>query len=86
MRLLTDCILTPDTPEAARLQVRYQQVTGALLAKSHEDTAGFRWNAYIAANEVGADPDEVTITTGASSTATPLLLASFRPCQIAKAV
>ena len=65
VRLLTDCILTPDTPEAARLQVRYQQVTGALLAKSHEDTAGFRWNAYIAANEVGADPDEVTITTGA---------------------
>ena len=62
VRLLTDCILSPETPEAARLQVRYQQVTGALLAKSHEDTAGFRWNAYIAANEVGADPDEVTIT------------------------
>ena len=62
VRLLTDCILTPATPEAARLQVRYQQVTGALLAKSHEDTAGFRWNAYIAANEVGADPDDVTVS------------------------
>ena len=62
VRLLTDCILSPQTPEAARLQVRFQQVTGALLAKSHEDTAGFRWNAYIAANEVGADPDDVTIT------------------------
>ena len=62
VRLLTDCILDPRTPEARRLQVRYQQVTGALLAKSHEDTAGFRWNTYIAANEVGADPDEVTIS------------------------
>jgi len=62
VRLLTDCIVDPQTPEAQRLQVRFQQVTGALLAKSHEDTAGFRWNAYIAANEVGADPDAVTIT------------------------
>ncbi len=62
VRLLTDCILTPTTPEALRLQTRFQQVTGALLAKSHEDTAGFRWNAYIAANEVGADPDAVTIS------------------------
>ncbi|MFZ3582370.1 malto-oligosyltrehalose synthase [Loktanella sp. DJP18] len=62
VRLLTDCIVSPQTPEAQRLQIRYQQVTGALLAKSHEDTAGFRWNAYIAANEVGADPDVVTIT------------------------
>ncbi|WP_394152203.1 malto-oligosyltrehalose synthase [Loktanella salsilacus] len=62
VRLLTDCIVDPQTPQAQRLQVRFQQVTGALLAKSHEDTAGFRWNAYIAANEVGADPDDVTIT------------------------
>ncbi|MEH6655532.1 malto-oligosyltrehalose synthase [Loktanella salsilacus] len=62
VRLLTDCIVNPQTPQAQRLQVRFQQVTGALLAKSHEDTAGFRWNAYIAANEVGADPDAVTIT------------------------
>ena len=60
--LLADCIIAPATAEAQRLQVRYQQVTGALLAKSHEDTAGFRWNAFIAANEVGADPDQVTIT------------------------
>jgi (1->4)-alpha-D-glucan 1-alpha-D-glucosylmutase len=65
VRLLTDCILNPQTPEAARLQVRFQQVTGALLAKSHEDTAGFRYNAYIAANEVGANPDAVTLTDGA---------------------
>ncbi|MGR3463487.1 malto-oligosyltrehalose synthase [Limimaricola sp.] len=52
----------PDTPEERALQCRFQQVTGALLAKAHEDTAGFRWNRYIAANEVGADPDEPTMT------------------------
>ncbi|MCZ4262627.1 malto-oligosyltrehalose synthase [Limimaricola sp. G21655-S1] len=55
-------ITDPETPEERALQVRFQQVTGALLAKAHEDTAGFRWNRYIAANEVGADPDESTIT------------------------
>ncbi|MCP1170545.1 malto-oligosyltrehalose synthase [Limimaricola litoreus] len=56
-RYLTD----PETPEERVLQTRFQQVTGALLAKAHEDTAGFRWNRYIAANEVGADPDAPTI-------------------------
>ncbi|SEN17944.1 maltooligosyl trehalose synthase [Loktanella fryxellensis] len=65
VRLLTACMADPQTPAAHRLQVRFQQVTGALLAKSHEDTAGFRWNAYIAANEVGADPDDVTIADAA---------------------
>ncbi|WP_282602089.1 malto-oligosyltrehalose synthase [Paracoccus sp. PARArs4] len=41
---------------------RFQQVSGALLAKAQEDTAGFRWTRYLAANEVGAEPDEATIT------------------------
>ncbi|SHI89643.1 malto-oligosyltrehalose synthase [Wenxinia saemankumensis] len=54
---VVDRILARDTPDASRLALRLQQVTGALIAKSHEDTAGFRFNRYIAANEVGADPD-----------------------------
>lgn len=41
--------------------VRFQQVSGALLAKAQEDTAGFRWTRYLAANEVGAEPDEATV-------------------------
>ncbi len=49
------------TPEARAFRVRFQQVTGALLAKAHEDCAAFRWNPYLAANEVGADPDAPTI-------------------------
>ncbi|RYH01302.1 malto-oligosyltrehalose synthase [Salipiger sp. IMCC34102] len=59
---LAGFITDPGTPAARAFQVRFQQVTGALLAKSHEDTAGFRWNAYLAANEVGADPDAPTVT------------------------
>ena len=62
VNLIRDFVLSPATPQADAFRVRFQQVTGALLAKSHEDTAGFRWNAYLAANEVGADPDDVTLS------------------------
>jgi len=47
---------------AARLRVRFQQVSGALIAKSLEDTAGFRHTPYLAVNEVGAEPDEQVMT------------------------
>lgn len=54
-------ITDPADATARAVQRRFQQVTGALLAKSHEDTAGFRWTPYLAACEVGADPDVPTI-------------------------
>ena len=54
---VVEAMLGFSTPQARRLAIRMQQVTGALLAKAHEDTAGFRFNRYIAVNEVGADPD-----------------------------
>ncbi|QFU09439.1 Maltooligosyl trehalose synthase [Rhodobacteraceae bacterium THAF1] len=57
---IVDRILSSDSAPAQRLRTRIEQVTGALLAKAHEDTAGFRFNRYIAANEVGADPDHPT--------------------------
>lgn len=60
-RLLTETMLDAATPEARRLRDRFQQVTGALLAKSHEDTAAFRWNRYLAANEVGSLPDDAVL-------------------------
>lgn len=50
------------TPEARHLARRLQQITGALVAKAHEDTAGFRFNRYLAANEVGGDPDRPTVS------------------------
>lgn len=43
-------------------RTRFQQVTGALTAKAHEDTAEFRFNRCLAHNEVGADPDEPVLT------------------------
>ncbi|WOI56445.1 malto-oligosyltrehalose synthase [Palleronia sp. LCG004] len=49
-------ILASDTNASRALAVRIEQVTGALIAKAHEDTAGFRFNRYLAANEVGAEP------------------------------
>ena len=54
---IADRILAADGDAARRLGRRMEQVTGALIAKAHEDTAGFRFNRYLAANEVGADPD-----------------------------
>lgn len=54
--------LGPRNGAAHDFVARFQQVSGALLAKAQEDTAGFRWTRYLAANEVGAEPDEATIT------------------------
>lgn len=60
--LLVSLMLEPPNEAARALARRFQQVSGALLAKAQEDTAGFRWARYLAANEVGAEPDEPTIT------------------------
>jgi len=70
-------ILAADTPEARQLAVRLQQLTGALVAKAHEDTAGFRFNRYLAANEVGADPDAPTVPGEAAQAALAERLASY---------
>tara|TARA_R110002020_G_scaffold323310_9_gene539071 strand:+ start:1103 stop:3286 length:2184 start_codon:yes stop_codon:yes gene_type:complete len=59
---LAAILLDPTTPDAQRLAVRFQQISGALLAKAQEDTAGFRWTRYLAANEVGAEPTEPVIS------------------------
>lgn len=54
-------LLDPTSEVAQRFAFRFQQVSGALLAKSQEDTAGFRWTRFLAANEVGAEPAEPTL-------------------------
>ena len=38
------------------LAVRFQQVTGPVMAKGIEDTAFYRWHRLVALNEVGFDP------------------------------
>ncbi|MGZ3218065.1 malto-oligosyltrehalose synthase [Paracoccus sp. T5] len=62
LRMLAAIWMNPTTWEEHAFVTRLQQVSGALLAKAQEDTAGFRWTRYLPANEVGAEPDEASVT------------------------
>ena len=56
---LTDTIaaLVPRLSDPAdELCVRFQQATGAVMAKGVEDTAYYRYSRFVALNEVGGDP------------------------------
>src|SRR5690606_38323892 len=55
-------LIEPANHADRRFATRLQQVSGALLAKAQEDTAGFRWTRYLAANEVGAEPEQPTVS------------------------
>ncbi len=52
-------------PEGAAFRLRLQQVTGAAVAKSQEDTAFYRDASLLSANEVGAEPERPAIDAGA---------------------
>jgi (1->4)-alpha-D-glucan 1-alpha-D-glucosylmutase len=41
---------------ADEVAIRFQQLTGAVMAKGVEDTAFYRYNRFIVLNEVGGDP------------------------------
>jgi (1->4)-alpha-D-glucan 1-alpha-D-glucosylmutase len=41
---------------AGELTTRVQQTSGMVMAKGAEDTAFYRWNRFVALNEVGGDP------------------------------
>lgn len=51
----------PDAPglreAAVRFAMRFQQLTGPVIAKGVEDTALYRYNRLVALNEVGCDPE-----------------------------
>ena len=42
--------------------VRFQQATPAVHAKGVEDTAFYRWNRFVALNEVGGDPGRLSLS------------------------
>ncbi|HEY0536143.1 MAG TPA: malto-oligosyltrehalose synthase [Actinoplanes sp.] len=44
------------------LAQRFQQYTGAVMAKGVEDTAFYRWTRFTARNEVGCDPCDFGVT------------------------
>ncbi len=58
LRFVTEAICDAETEEAQRLRQRFQQVTGALMAKSQEDTAFFRFTRCLAHCEVGGEPGD----------------------------
>jgi (1->4)-alpha-D-glucan 1-alpha-D-glucosylmutase len=47
------------------LRARFQQVSGAVMAKSEEDTAFYRYVRLLALNEVGGDPARFGVTPAA---------------------
>ena len=47
---------------ADELAIRFQQFTGAVMAKGVEDTAFYRWTRFTARNEVGNDPAKFGVT------------------------
>jgi (1->4)-alpha-D-glucan 1-alpha-D-glucosylmutase len=51
--VLADRLASPADP----LAVRFEQTSGAVMAKGVEDTAYYRWTRFVALNEVGGDPD-----------------------------
>lgn len=51
--------------EVRRLAMKFQQYTGPVAAKGVEDTAFYRYNRLISANEVGGEPQRFGITVAA---------------------
>jgi (1->4)-alpha-D-glucan 1-alpha-D-glucosylmutase len=47
---------------ADELALRFQQFTGAVMAKGVEDTAYYRWTRFVALNEVGGDPSRFGVS------------------------
>ena len=56
---LRNIILGFENPEFV---TRWQQTTGAVMAKGVEDTAFYRWFRLTALNEVGGDPDRFSLS------------------------
>ena len=54
-----------DRQEAMRLAMRFQQVSGPVMAKGLEDTSFYRYIRLIALNEVGGDPRHFGVSVAA---------------------
>lgn len=82
LRWLVRAMIEVGTEAARALAIRFQQVSGALMAKSQEDTAFYRFTRCLAHCEVGAEPSDCAWTPArlaewaASRTGRDLLLTS----------
>ncbi len=60
--LLDDLLaLAFDDAVATEFVVRFQQLSGPVMAKGVEDTAYYRYLSFVALNEVGGDPGEFAV-------------------------
>ncbi len=57
-------ILLLDEPGHEAFVTRFQQTTGAVMAKGVEDTALYRYNLLVGLNEVGGDPGRFGLPVG----------------------
>jgi (1->4)-alpha-D-glucan 1-alpha-D-glucosylmutase len=62
---IAGCLLSPENSAAREFRARFQQISGALMAKTVEDTVFYRFNRLASANEVGADPSKIAIDAAA---------------------
>jgi (1->4)-alpha-D-glucan 1-alpha-D-glucosylmutase len=67
--LTTDLVAQPRSgfsrQAVVRFAMRLQQYSGPLMAKGIEDTAFYRYNRFVALNEVGGHPDHFGVTLAA---------------------
>jgi (1->4)-alpha-D-glucan 1-alpha-D-glucosylmutase len=67
--LTTDLVAQPRSgfsrQSVVRLAMRLQQYSGPVMAKGLEDTAFYRYNRFVALNEVGGHPDHFGVTLAA---------------------
>jgi len=67
--LTTDLVAEPRSgfsrQSVIRFAMRVQQCSGPVMAKGLEDTALYRYNRYVALNEVGGHPDHFGVTIAA---------------------
>jgi isoamylase len=54
--LMDVLLLRVDGEEVVRFAMRFQQLSGPIMAKGVEDTASYRFNRLVCLNEVGCDP------------------------------
>ena len=57
-------VLLLEEPGHDEFVTRFQQTTGAVMAKGVEDTAFYRYNRLLALNEVGGDPGRFGLSVG----------------------
>ena len=67
--LSTDLVARPRSGfsrhSVVRLAMRVQQYSGPVMAKGLEDTAFYRYNRFVALNEVGGNPDHFGVSIAA---------------------